>query len=216
MSEAPNGYDDDKAEATELLIGELLREHGWKVTHAPSTDKNAPEEAPMHRGCDSSTVRADIVGIGNGKAIRVECKYKATGAEYIKKNDQQEHFIDKDNWDDYQEVRSASGDPVWLFIYELDDYTLLYQEIDKIEVAGYWTEPDVNENNGDKYGNEGRFLKRECFKRLRLSQQHAPENFFGQSRLSGSANEKLSQLDLDIELSDTQERTDGQSGLEAF
>jgi hypothetical protein len=179
---------------TELLIAEAMKSQGWHLAHAPVVDTRSTRDnvAPMIQGKDEATIMPDILAMRNGRTVWLEVKYKSTGAEFIIKNDQNEHFIDRDNWDDYIEVKRRGNCEVWVVILEGDTTTLQRQNIDDVSVVGQWTDKDVAENDGHVYGNPGVFIPQSDFIPMDLKAGFAPENFFGQDRLSAA------EIDVDI------------------
>jgi hypothetical protein len=171
---------------TELLIAEAMKNQGWRLAHAPVIDRRSSRDdvAPMIQGDRNETIMPDILAMCRGRTVWVEVKYKATGAEFIIKNNQNEHFIDRDNWDDYNEVKRRGDCQVWLVILEGDTNTLQRQRINEVSVVGYWNETDVEEKNGTVYGNPGVFVPQSDFEAVDIQAGFAPENFFGQDRLS--------------------------------
>jgi hypothetical protein len=179
---------------TELLIAEAMKSQGWHLAHAPVVDTRSTRDnvAPMIQGQNEATIMPDILAMRNGRTVWLEVKYKSTGAEFIIKNDQNEHFIDRSNWDDYVEVKRRGNCELWLMILEGDTATLQRQNIDDVSVVGQWTTKDVAENDGYVYGNPGVFIPQSDFLPMNLNAGFAPENFFGQDRLS------VTQIDAEV------------------
>lgn len=226
MVDAPNGYDDKKAEATELLVAELLLNDGWQVVHAPAVDREAQkgDNAPLVRAIEEANRMPDIFCIKSGRSCFVEVKYKSSGPEYINKNDQYEHFIDFPAWTDYHDIQKLSGIDVWLMIYEADvndseSHILQRQEISGVTVADMWTEVDVKENNGNKYGNPGVFTPRRDYMPINIGREHAPNNFFGQDRIDiriDNSKQVIPSEDAQDDCEQTDVTDDSQKGLGEF
>lgn len=149
---------EDGAKA-EFAIAEMLKSDGWHIAYASSLDGVAGgDSAPLVRGGDDRKIMPDIHAMKDGRTVWVEVKLKRSGAEWIHKNEQYEHFIDAPNWKSYNQVRSASGREVWLFIIEKPDQTVRRQLVEEIDVVGYWSETDVQQCGGEKYGSNGVFI----------------------------------------------------------
>jgi len=143
----------------EFVVAEMLKSDGWHIAYASNLDGIAGGDgAPLVRGGDDRKIMPDIHAMKDGRTRWVEVKLKRSGAEWIHKNEQYEHFIDGPNWKSYHEVRSASGCEVWLFIIEKPEQTVRRQLVEQIDVVGYWSETDVRQCNGQKYGNNGVFV----------------------------------------------------------
>jgi hypothetical protein len=171
---------------TELLIAEAMKSQGWHLAHAPVVDRKSTRDnvAPLVEGENDASRMPDILAQRDGSTLWAEVKYKETGAEWITKNEQYEHFIDRPAWQDYYEVHRQGDCDVWIFVLEGDTNTLQRQLIENIDVVGNWTEADVKRKNGSVYGNPGVFIPQDDFIPLALQSGFAPENFFGQDRLS--------------------------------
>lgn len=171
---------------TEKLVAEAMMNQGWNLAHAPSVDTRASHQAvaPMIDGNDHSQIMPDILAMRFGRTVWVEVKYKSSGPIAVGKNGGRlEHFIDRTNWDDYNDVEKRGSCEVWVVILEGDTNTLQRQDIREIDVVGHWTESKVEEKNGSCYGNPGVFIPQSDFIPMGLPQSLAPENFFGQNRL---------------------------------
>jgi len=196
---------EDGAKA-EFAVAEMLKSDGWRIAYASSLD-GVDGGAPLVRGDDDRDIMPDIYAMGNGRTAWVEVKLKKSGAEYIHKNEQYEHFIDAPNWRDYNEVKDASGSEVWLFVVEAPDQTVQRQLVEDISVVGWWDETQVKEYNGNKYGETGVFVPQSDFYGM-----HIPGGLAGeicdQRQLSGTAPTDAEVLPATFENPD-----DGQSGL---
>lgn len=171
---------------TEFLVAEAMKNQGWHLAHAPVVDRRSTRDdvAPLVQSEDDANRMPDILAQRDGSTLWVEVKYKETGAEWITKNEQYEHFIDRAAWQDYYEVHRQGECEVWVFVLEGDTNTLQRQVVDEIDVVGTWTEADVERKSGAVYGNPGVFIPQADFIPLALQSGFAPENFFGQDRLS--------------------------------
>ena len=148
----------------EFVVAEMLKSDGWRIAHASNLDGVSGDSgAPLVRGDDDRKIMPDIHAMKDGRTVWVEVKLKTTGAEWIHKNEQYEHFIDAPNWKSYNEVQSASGCEVWLVIIEGPDQTVRRQLIENINVVGFWSDTDVEQCNGTKYGGEGVFVPQSDF-----------------------------------------------------
>jgi len=158
----------DEGEAGEALVAELLISDGWQIMHAPDLDRVGGDgSAPMIRGNDER-IMPDLHAMKNGRTVWVEVKLKRQGPQYIVKNEQNEHFIDRRNWRDYQRVRDASGAEVWLAIIEKPTATLQRELIEDIPVVNEWTTEKVNQYDGEKYGNPGVFIAQSSLEALNI------------------------------------------------
>jgi hypothetical protein len=148
----------------EFVVAEMLKSDGWYIANASSLDEIAGDDgAPLVRGEDDKKITPDILAMRDGRTVWVEVKLKTTGAEYIRKNEQYEHFIDLKNWHSYLQVESSSGCEVWLAVVEQPEQTLRRQMIEDIDVVGHWDETQVKNNNGEKYGETGVFVPQSDF-----------------------------------------------------
>lgn len=154
---------EDGAKA-EFAVAEMLMGDGWRIAYAPNLDGvGSTKGAPLVRGDDDRDIMPDIYAMGHGRTAWVEVKLKKSGAEYIHKNDQYEHFIDAPNWKDYNEVKDASGCEVWLFIIEAPEQTVQRQLVEDVSVVGWWSEINVEQCDGAKYGGPGVFVPQSDF-----------------------------------------------------
>lgn len=171
----------------EFVVAEMLKSDGWYIANASSLDEIAGDDgAPLVRGKDGNKITPDILAIREGRTAWVEVKLKRTGAEWIHKNDQYEHFIDAKNWRSYLQIASSSGCEVWLGIIEQPEQTLRRQFIDDISVVGWWDETQVKQYNGNKYGERGVFVPRSDFYGMDLPAELAG-NICDQQQLTGSS-----------------------------
>lgn len=154
---------EDGAKA-EFVVAEMLKSDGWYIANASSLDDVAGGDgAPLVRGEDDAKITPDILAMKEGRTVWVEVKLKKTGAEYIYKNEQNEHVIDAKNWRSYLQVESSSGCEVWLAVVEKPEQTVRRQLIEDIDVVGWWSETDVKKNDGEKYGEPGVFVPQSDF-----------------------------------------------------
>jgi len=192
----------------EFVVAEMLKSDGWYIANASSLDEIAGDDgAPLVRGEDGNKITPDILAIREGRTAWVEVKLKRSGAEWIKKNDQYEHFIDGKNWHSYLQIASSSGCEVWLAVIEQPEQTLRRQLIDDISVVGWWDETQVKEYNGNKYGETGVFVPQSDFYGMHIPGELAGE-ICDQRQLSGTAPTDAEVLPATFENPD-----DGQSGL---
>jgi len=148
----------------EFVVAEMLKSDGWYIANASRLDEVAGEDnAPLVRGEDDAKITPDILAMKDGRTAWIEVKFKKDGAFYYVKKDKYEHFIDGKNWRSYLEIESSSGCEVWLAIIEQPDQTLQRQLISDIDVIGWWSETDVEQNSGGKYGEPGVFVPQDCF-----------------------------------------------------
>jgi hypothetical protein len=195
----------------EFVVAEMLKSDGWYIANASNLDEIAGDDsAPMVRGEDGNKITPDILAIRQGRTAWVEVKLKRTGAEWINKNQQYEHFIDEKNWDSYHQISSSSGCEVWLAIIELPEQTLRRQLIDEIRVVGRWDETQVKKYNGEKYGEPGVFVPQSDFYGIDIPGDLARE-ICEQRQLSGTADIDAEVLPETFDAGD-----DGQSGLGDF
>lgn len=160
----------------EFVVAEMLKSDGWYIANASSLDEIAGGDgAPLVRGKDEKKITPDILAMRDGRTVWVEVKLKTTGAEYIHKNKQYEHFIDLKNWHSYLQVESSSGCEVWLAVIEQPEQTLRRQLIEDIDVVGHWDQTQVKNNNGDKYGEPGVFVPQSDFEPT-----HVPAELVGE------------------------------------
>jgi Holliday junction resolvase-like predicted endonuclease len=153
----------------EFVVAEMLKADGWRIAHASNLDGIAGNNgAPLVRGDDDRKIMPDIHAMKDGRTVWVEVKLKRSGAEFIHKNDQYEHFIDAPNWKAYNEVQSASGCEVWLVIIEVPEQTVRRQLVEEVDVVGFWSETDVKQCGGAKYGGEGVFVPQADFMPIAL------------------------------------------------
>jgi hypothetical protein len=197
----------------EFAVAEMLKSDGWRIAYASSLD-GVDGGAPLVRSDDDRAIMPDIYAMGDGRTAWVEVKLKKSGAEYIHKNDQYEHFIDAPNWRDYNEVKDASGCDVWLFIVEKPDQTVQRQLVEDIDVVGWWSESNVKQCGGEKYGGCGVFVPQSDFMPISL-----PPSLAGriseQRQLEGAADPRGEVLpDMDSDGSDSPDA--GQHGLSDF
>lgn len=205
---------DDGAKA-EFAVAEMLKSDGWQIAYASSLDGIAGGDgAPLMRGDDNRKIMPDIHAMKDGRTVWVEVKLKRTGAEWIHKNDQYEHFIDGPNWKSYNEVQSASGREVWLFIIEKPEQTVRRQLIEEITVVGHWSKTDVKQCDGRKYGDEGVFVPQSDFMPIPLPSSLAGK-ISDQRQLSGTA-ETLKDVIPDTEIDESESYDAGQHGLTDF
>jgi hypothetical protein len=177
----------EEGKRAEFVVAEMLKADGWRLASAPDLDEIAGYDgAPLIRGDDGSDIMPDIHAMKNGRTVWVEVKLKTTGAEYIKKNDQYEHFIDAPNWRDYVEVLRNSGNEVWLAIVEKPSNTLQRQLIEDIDVVGWWSEADIRRCDGQKYGERGVFVPQSDFLPTDIPAELASE-LSEQKQLDGTA-----------------------------
>ena len=220
MSEHPSGSprdDSEKEDTTELLVAELMQNDGWSLSRAPFIDSDFGESAPVFNSDSGATIIPDIIAGKSGRAVFVEVKYKSSGAEWINKNQQLEHFIDQEPWHHYNEVRTKFGKEVWVVIYEADNHVFQVQEIDNLNVVGHWTDAKIQEHNGSKYGNKGVFVPQSDFVKRQFSAEKAPKHFFGQDRISdvsGFSDEFLPHPESESE--ENIQTDESQSGLGEF
>ena len=198
----------------EFVVAEMLKSDGWYIANASSLDEIAGDDgAPLVRGADDAEITPDILAMKNGRTAWVEVKLKTTGAEYIRKNDQYEHFIDGENWKSYLNIESSSGCEVWLAVVEQPEQTLQRQLIEDISVVGWWSETDVENNDGEKYGEPGVFIPQSDFLPISLPADLAGE-ICEQRQLNGSAKPDCAVLPSGSE--EQSGRADGQIGLGDF
>jgi len=105
----------------EFVVAEMLKSDGWHIAYASNLDGIAGGDgAPLVRGGDDRKIMPDIHAMKDGRTLWVEVKLKRSGAEWIHKNEQYEHFIDGSNWKSYlfYRMRKSSTPPhsihVWL------------------------------------------------------------------------------------------------------
>lgn len=205
---------EDGAKA-EFAIAEMLKSDGWNIAYASSLDGIAGGDgAPLVRGEDNRKIMPDIHAMRDGRTAWVEVKLKKSGAEWIHKNEQYEHFIDAPNWKSYNEVQSASGCEVWLVIVEAPDQTVRRQLIDDIDVVGFWSETDVENCDGHKYGGEGVFVPQSDFLPIDLPPSLAGE-ISEQRQLEGTVDPRGEVLP-DMLSDDSDSFDAGQHGLGDF
>jgi len=79
----------------EFVVAEMLKSDGWHIAYASNLDGIAGGDgAPLARGGDDRKIMPDIHAMKDGRTLWVEVKLKRSGAEWIHKNEQYEHFID--------------------------------------------------------------------------------------------------------------------------
>jgi len=177
---------EDGAKA-EFVVAEMLKSDGWYIANASSLDEIAGDDgAPLVRGADDAKITPDILAMKDGRTAWVEVKLKTSGAEWIHKNDQYEHFIDGKNWHSYLQVEASSGCEVWLAVVEQPEQTLQRQLIEEINVVGWWSETDVKQCHRNKYGESGVFVPQSDFLAVDVPGDLAGE-IFEQRQLNGSA-----------------------------
>jgi len=200
----------------EFVVAEMLKSDGWYIANASSLDEVAGDDgAPLVRGADDAEITPDILAMKDGRTAWVEVKLKTTGAEWIHKNNQYEHFIDGKNWNSYLNIESSSGCEVWLAIVEQPDQTMRRQLVDGINVVGWWSETDVKQNNGTKYGESGVFLPQSDFMPIDVPAELAGK-ISDQRQLSGTVQPDSEVLPNPNEPGDGSGSDDGQHGLDDF
>ena len=205
---------EDGAKA-EFAVAEMLKSDGWRIAYASSLDGIAGGDgAPLMRGDDDRKIMPDIHAMKNGRTVWVEVKLKRSGAEWINKNDQYEHFIDAANWKSYNEVQSASGREVWLFIIERPEQTVQRQLIEDISVVGHWSKTDVKQCGGEKYGEEGVFVPQSDFMPIMLPPPLAGE--ISEQRQLDGAVETHGEVLPDVKNCENDNPNPGQRGLGDF
>jgi hypothetical protein len=203
----------DEGAKAEFTVAKMLKNDGWYIANASSLDEVAGDDgAPLVRGEDDNKITPDIHAMKEGRTVWVEVKRKNSGPEYIRKNDQNEHFIDAPNWKQYNEVQAESGLELWLAIVEVPSQTLQRQLIEDISVVGYWSETDVKKYDGDKYGEPGVFVPQHDFLPMDIPPTFAGE-LFDQQQLSDTATVSESVLPGSDDDGGTEP---GQSGLGDF
>lgn len=196
----------------EFVVAEMLKSDGWYIANASSLDEVAGDDgAPLVRGADDAEITPDILAMKNGRTAWVEVKLKTTGAEYIRKNEQYEHFIDGKNWNSYLNIQSSSGCEVWLAVVEQPEQTLQRQLIEDISVVGWWSETDVEQYDGTKYGESGVFVPQPDFLPIDIPGDLAGE-ICEQRQLDGSADTDEDVLP-NMNASEDTTIDEGQSGL---
>jgi hypothetical protein len=199
----------------EFVVAEMLKSDGWYIANASSLDEIAGDDgAPLVRGADDAEITPDILAMKDGRTAWVEVKLKTSGAEWIHKNDQYEHFIDGKNWNSYLNIESSSGCEVWLAVIEQPEQTLRRQLIEDISVVGWWSETDVKQCNGTKYGESGVFLPQSDFMPIDLPADLAGE-ISEQRQLNGTV-EPDEEVLPDFGVDDSGAVDDGQRGLGDF
>jgi len=205
---------EDGAKA-EFAVAEMLKSDGWRIAYASSLDGvDGGSGAPLVRGDDDRDIMPDIYAMGNGRTAWVEVKLKKSGAEYIHKNEQYEHFIDAPNWRDYNEVKDASGSEVWLFVVEAPDQTVQRQLVEDISVVGWWSESNVEQCEGKKYGGRGVFVPQSDFMPIDLPPSLAGQ-ISEQRQLEGTVDPRGEVLP-DMYGDDSDSFDAGQHGLSDF
>lgn len=196
----------------EFVVAEMLKSDGWYIANASSLDQIAGDDgAPLVRGKDDKKITPDILAVRDGRTVWVEVKLKTTGAEYIRKNKQYEHFIDRNNWHSYLQVESESGREVWLAIVEQPEQTLRRQLIEDIDVVGYWDETNVKNCGGEKYGGPGVFVPQDDFLGTHIPAELAGE-ICDQRQLSGTA-DTTDEVLPDMYAEDPEDTDNGQFSL---
>jgi len=111
-----------------LAVADFLKNKGWFVI--PSYDYSGEDgnKAPKLQGLNKNFVIPDLDISKEGKRKWAEVKTK-TSASYTRITNQYEHGIPLRHFEHYQEVEKITGCEVWLFVYELEAETLLFQKL---------------------------------------------------------------------------------------
>ena len=201
----------------EFVVAEMLKSDGWYIANASSLDDVAGDDgAPLVRGADDAEITPDILAMKDGRTAWVEVKLKTSGAEWIHKNDQYEHFIDGKNWNSYLNIESSSGCEVWLAILEKPNQTIQRNLICDVSTCGRWTKSQVKQYNGSKYGESGWFLPQSDFMPIDVPAELAGK-ISDQRQLTGTVQPDGKVLPNPKEPGDgTGSDDDGQHGLDDF
>jgi hypothetical protein len=114
----------------------------------------------------------DLHVVGHGTSLWAEIKQKDRILD-TRARSQEEHGIDKPNWEHYRRLANESGVPVWLFIFEEPTGALLAGDISQL--TSY---PPIDEEKCKQYyGNVMTFVSREDLTQVRLLPEHIPPEY---------------------------------------
>lgn len=113
----------ETGEPAERLVEEWLIRRGYYVTPA-RTHRVSLDGAPLLHGEDKDLIQPDIFVIGHGRFFWAEVKQK-TKPQSVRIRDQLEHGIEQRQLEHYKEVAEVSGQPVFLFVFEVSSGVLL-------------------------------------------------------------------------------------------
>ena len=104
-------------EAVETLVEEVIKGYGWSIISPRAIKKGG---APMIETPSGDDIRVpDTKANKDGVEVWVETKAKSTATLHRKTNTMNQG-IDTVSWEDYLKVPRVTGDPVYLFFYEID------------------------------------------------------------------------------------------------
>lgn len=168
-------YTNSLGRKAEALIEKQIETSGW---HHVGDSQFGAGGAPMIRGESGDQIRPDYSVMKAGERVWVEVKGKSEPVpfEHVPR-----HGIPRENWEHYNRVADASGDPCWLFIYEQSTGVVLCEDIDELPVADERIKESYPDD--DPYGEDMVFFNKVDFRVKEIAQAHYPERFFGQDKL---------------------------------
>lgn len=166
---------DNLGKKAEALIEKQIETSGW---HHVGDSQFGSGGAPMVRGESGDQIRPDYSVMKAGERVWIEVKGRCQTVPY---DDVPRHGIPRENWNHYNRVADASGDPCWLFIYEKSTGLVLCEDIDELAVADERIKESYPDD--DPYGEDMTFFNKVDFRIKKIAQEHYPEQFFGQDKL---------------------------------
>lgn len=166
MNEVP-----PEAKNAEKMVEEIIKAYGWGVIPRRKFNRDEGESvAPMLESENSKEVLPDIEAKKAGRSELVEVKLK-TEPTYYRKQQEEQHGIDADNWEDYSTIQAEFGDRVWLFIVEKNTGLILRQCLDDLVV-------DHRHHNGGADGEAMVYFPRRLFSKVPVNSKMFNDDIF--------------------------------------